>query len=46
MAEVLPKPTQPFELYCCDIHDAHKFVAAESVDLIVTDPPYGRDMTP
>jgi len=43
MAEVLPKPTQPFELYCCDIHDAHKFVAAESVDLIVTDPPYGRE---
>jgi predicted RNA methylase len=43
MAEALPKQAKPFELYCCDIRDAHKFVAANSIDIIITDPPYGRE---
>jgi len=43
MADALPKQAQPFELYCCDIRDAHKFVAANSIDIIITDPPYGRE---
>ena len=43
VAETLPEQSQPFELYCCDIHDAHKFVAANSIDIIITDPPYGRE---
>ena len=43
MADALPKQAKPFELYCCDIRDAHKFVAANSIDIIITDPPYGRE---
>jgi 16S rRNA G966 N2-methylase RsmD len=43
LAETLPKEARRFELYCCDINDAHKFVAANSVDIIITDPPYGQD---
>lgn len=43
IADALPKQAQPFELYCCDIRDAHKFVAANSIDIIITDPPYGRE---
>jgi predicted RNA methylase len=41
MTDAMPKQAQPFELYCCDIRDAHKFVAANSIDIIITDPPYG-----
>jgi len=45
-AEASTKLESPFVLHCCDIRDAHKFVPAESVDLIVTDPPYGREYLP
>jgi 16S rRNA G966 N2-methylase RsmD len=45
-AEAATKLDQPFVLHCCDIRDAYQVVPAESVDLIITDPPYGRDYLP
>jgi 16S rRNA G966 N2-methylase RsmD len=45
-AEVATKLDKPFVLHCCDIRDAYQVVPAESVDLIITDPPYGRDYLP
>jgi len=45
-AKAATKLDQPFVLHCCDIRDAHQVVPAESVDLIITDPPYGRDYLP
>ena len=42
-AEVSTQLEQPFVLHCCDIREAHKFVEANSIDLIITDPPYGRE---
>jgi 16S rRNA G966 N2-methylase RsmD len=45
-AEAATKLDKPFVLHCCDIRDAYQVVPAESVDLIITDPPYGRDYLP
>ena len=39
----LPNITERYQLYCCDIKDAHKKVKANSVDWIITDPPYPKE---
>ena len=31
------------ELHCCDVGELSEYVAADSVDIIITDPPYSRD---
>jgi len=39
----LPDITERHQLYCCDIKDAHKKIEANSVDWIITDPPYPKE---
>jgi len=39
----LPDITERYQLYCCDIKDAHKKVKENSVDWIITDPPYPKE---
>jgi len=41
-ASAAPLPADRCRLICTDIAEAHKHVEAESVDSIITDPPYGR----
>jgi len=39
----LPDITERYQLYCCDIKDAHEKIKANSVDWIITDPPYPKE---
>lgn len=39
----LPDITERYQLYCCDIKNAHEKVKANSVDWIITDPPYPKE---
>jgi len=39
----LPEITERYQLYCCDIKDAYKKIRANSVDWVITDPPYPKE---
>lgn len=39
----LPDITERYQLYCCDIKDAHKKIEHNSLDWIITDPPYPKE---
>jgi site-specific DNA-methyltransferase (adenine-specific) len=39
----LPDITERYQLYCCDIKDAHEKIKANSIDWIITDPPYSKE---
>ena len=42
----LPQVAERYALHCCPVSELNKHVAPDSVDCIITDPPYGHDAIP